>query len=259
MKCRKNKMSWLKQQLNEIKKLGVIRFQEFHFFNLKEIEECFFGMKGKVLGVSCNPTTHKHGGFSWAPLESPIHDLIHGHDSGTQGRWATMRVTSTHEEMHLANVYFPSQAKLEREDFFTPIKQDLDLPHLIVGGDWNFCSSNLGKLVDGEFTQPRQHPKCDDYLLDLDLEDVYGHYNEESSEMTFSHVDGSYMARLDRFYAQTDLLEYISPIPTILVMKGISDHRMVGMAFKDTEVVEKIKEQHYRMSKPMLKALTNKE
>ena len=102
-----------------------------------------------------------------------------------------MRVISTHEEMHLANVYFTSHSKLEREDFFTQIKQDLDLPHLIVGGDWNFCSSNLDKLVDGEFTQPRHHPKCEDCLLDLDLEDVYRHYNEESSEITFIHVDGS--------------------------------------------------------------------
>ena len=71
-KCRKNKMSWLKQQLKEIKKLGVIHFQESHFSNLKEIEECFFGMKGKILGVSCNPTNHKHDVFSWVPLESPI-------------------------------------------------------------------------------------------------------------------------------------------------------------------------------------------
>ena len=72
MKCRKNKMSWLKQQLKEIGKLGVIHFQESHFSNLKEIEECFFGMKGNTLGVSCNPTTHKHGVFSWGPLESPV-------------------------------------------------------------------------------------------------------------------------------------------------------------------------------------------
>ena len=57
-----------------------------------------------------------------------------------------MRVTSTHAEMHLANVYLPSHSKLEREDSFTRIKQDLDLPHLIVAGDWNFCSSNLDKL-----------------------------------------------------------------------------------------------------------------
>ena len=258
-KCRKNKMSWLKQQLKEIKKLGVIHFQESHFSNLGEIEECFFGMKGKILGVSCNPTNHKQGVFSWVPLESPIYDLIHDHDSGTQGRWATMRVTSVHEELHLANVYFPSDCKLSREDFFTQIKEDLDLPHLIVGGDWNFCSSNLDKLIDGDFTQPRHHPKCEDYFIDLDLEDVYRHYNEESSEMTFIHVDGRYMARLDRFYAQTDLLEFISPIPTIFVMKDISDHQMVGMSFKDDEVIEKIEEHHYRLSKPMLKALTNKE
>ena len=31
------------------------------------------------------------------------------------------------------------------------------------------------------------------------------------------------------------------------------------MAFKDTGVVEKIEEQHYKLPKPMLKALTNKE
>ena len=86
--------------------------------------------------------------------------------------------------------------------------------------------------MDGEFTQPRHHPKREDYLLDLDLEDDYRHYNEESSETTFIHVDGSYMARLDRFYAQTDLLEFISPIPTVLAMKDIPDHHMVGMAFK---------------------------
>ena len=116
--------------------------------------------------------------------------------------------------------------------------------------------------MDGEFTQPRHHPKFEDHLLDLDLEDDYRHYNEISSEMTFIHVAtsymGSYMARPYRFYAQIDLLEYISPIPTILVMKDISDHHMVGMAFKGTEVVEKIEEQPYRLSEPMLKALTNK-
>ena len=119
-------MRWLKQQLKEIKKLGVIHFQESHFSNLKEIEECFFGMKGTFLGVSCNPITHKHGVFSWVPLESPIYALIHVHDSGTQGRWVTMRVTSTRVEIHLANVYFPSHSKLERENYFTQIKQDLD-------------------------------------------------------------------------------------------------------------------------------------
>ena len=113
--------------------------------------------------------------------------------------------------------------------------------------------------MDGEFTQPRHYPEYEECLLDLDLEDVYRHYNEESSEMTFVHIDGSYMARLDRFYAQTDLLEFISPIPTVLVMKDISDRHMIGMACKDTEVVEKIEEQHYRLSKPVLKALTNKQ
>ena len=117
-----------------------------------------------------------------------------------------MRVTSIHEEIHLANVYFLSHSKLEREDFFTQIQQDLELSHLIDGGDWNFCSSNLDKPVDGEFTQPRHHPKCEDYLLDLDLEDVYRHYNEESSEITLINVDGSYMARHHRLYARTGLL-----------------------------------------------------
>ena len=92
----------------------------------------------------------------------------------------------------------------------------------------------------GEFTQPRHYPKCEDCLLDLDLEGVYRHYNEESSEIAFVHVAGSYMARLDRFYAQTDSLEFISPIHTVLVIKDTSDHHMVGMVFKDTEVVEKI-------------------
>ena len=96
------------------------------------------------------------------------------------------------------------------------------------------------------FTQPRHDDKCEDCLLDLDLEDVYIHYNEERSETIFIHVDGSYMARLDRFYAHTDLLEFISPIPTVLVMKDTSDRHMAGMAFKDTEVVEKVEEQHYR-------------
>ena len=79
-------MSWLEQQLTEIRKLGVIHFQESHFSDLKEIEECFFGMKDKVLVVSCNPTTHMHGVFSWVPLVRPMYDLIHDHDSGTQGR-----------------------------------------------------------------------------------------------------------------------------------------------------------------------------
>ena len=42
-------------------------------------------------------------------------------------------------------------------------------------------------------------------------------------------------------------------------MKDISDHHMIGMAFQDTEVVETVEAQHYRLSKPVLKALTNKE
>ena len=103
---------------------------------------------------------------------------------------------------------------------------------MIVGGNWNFCSSDLDKLVDGEFTQPRHHHKCEECLLDLDLEDVYKHYNEEGLEIIFIHVDGSYMARRDRFYVQTELPELVSPIPTVLVMKDISDHHMIGMALK---------------------------
>ena len=106
-------MSWLKQQLKEIKHLGIIHFQESHFSKLEEIEECFFGMKGKILGVSCNPSGHTRGVFSWVPLESPIYELVHDFDAGPLGRWATMRVTSTLEEIHLANVYFPSKSKLK--------------------------------------------------------------------------------------------------------------------------------------------------
>ena len=112
------------QQLKEIKNLGVIHFQETHLITLKEIEECFLGLKGKIMGASLNPEgDHKQGIFSWVPSTSPIYDLIQEHEVGLDGRWATLRIAAIHEEIFIGNVYFPSDSEVHRKK---------DLPNLML-------------------------------------------------------------------------------------------------------------------------------
>ena len=138
------------------------------------------------------------------------------------------------------------------------MKPNIDLSDLIVVGDWNFCSSALDKFDVNGPVEPTKHPLIEEIFDELDLEDVYRYYYEEEKEVTFIHENKNSFARLDRFYAQTHLLDLVAPMPTILAAV-VSDHSAVGMAFRSPEISDKIEEGQYRISRALLKLMTNKE
>ena len=255
-KSRQNKMAWVNAHIRSIKNLGIIHFQETKFKNLQEAKRCFRGMKGKVIGASFHPDRRKNGVVSWVPKCSPKHDMIEEVEVAGDGRWAVMRISSNLESLHIANGYLPSSSELARKIFMQSIKPNIDLSDLIIVGDWNFCSSALDKFDVNGSVEPTKHPLIEEILDELDLEDVYRYYYEEEKEITFIHENKNSFARLDRFYAQTHLLDLVAPMPTILGAV-VSDHSAVGMTFRTPEVSDKIEEGHYRISRVLLKLITS--
>ena len=242
---REFQLKWLKATFKSRPNLGMVHFQETKFNTPKEAREAFMGLGGKIIGTSSVTHGRKHGVVTWVPEHSPIYKLVEQVQiDTTDGRWAILRVAAKQELLHVINVYAPSEGKSERETFFDSLKDTFDLPNLMIVGDWNFVAEAIDNIqVDGN-VEPKDHPKTDAILANLELEDVFRYRNEDTIEMTFVHSNGTYQARLDRFYVQQHILNQCDSLQTVPSL-NVSDHEAIGMAYKDPVHRDRIEEPHY--------------
>ena len=249
------KRDWIKQKFKN-KKVGVIHFQETHFNTRDEALAFFMGLGGYTLGFSA-ADNRSAGVITWIPQDSPIYGIIKEQDKDLEGRWAVLKVQSQQETLYLANVYAPSDSVASREEFYSELEPKIKYPNLILGGDHNFVSDSIDRLgLDGPHTSYPHHPRAEEALENLELEDLYRFYNEEETAITFRHRNHSFFARLDRFYVCSNLTQDCQPLQTICAAT-VSDHDAIGMSYKLDIPRDKIEEPHFRMSRAFLKAVAN--
>ena len=127
-------------------------------------------------------------------------------------------------------------------------------PCILAVGDWNFVTGGLDRLSVNGHSDPSPHPYAKNYLDMHNLIDIFRYYDDESVVMTYKAEGLQRWARLDRWYAQPDLLDVCIVLPN-LSAACISDHEVIrlqyGNPFKPDEPVNPI----YRMSVPLIKQL----
>ncbi len=255
-KSREAKLNYL-NHLIKTQKPDIIHIQEHHFKSNSEMMKAFRRFGGKVVGASLATQADPYAGvLSLIPPNSSLLGLVEEHTTSQSGRYAMIRIKTPTQLNHVLNIYAPASSKGAREAFFSDLTDAPCMlePCILAVGDWNFVTGRLDRLSVNGHSDPPPHPYAENYLEMHDLIDIFRYYDDESVIMTYKSEGLQRWARLDRWYAQPDLLDLCTVLPN-LSAAGISDHEIIrlqyGNPFKPDEPINPI----YRMSVPLIKQL----
>ena len=231
-KSREPKLRWIKWLIQTYKP-DMVHFQESHFYNMSALMSAMRRFGGKVVGVSLAPCKGSYCGvFTLIPPESVLLNLVEEHSVSKDGRYAMIKIKSDHQVLHILNIYAPASGKQAREVFFGDLNQSpiMQESSIIAVGDWNFTTDRLDRINNHGYVDPEPHPIASGFLDSFELIDIFRYRDEESVEMTHSVPSEGRWARLDRWYAQPDLLDDTMVLPT-LSAAGVSDHDVIRLQY----------------------------
>ena len=255
-KSREPKLRWIKWLIQTYKP-DMVHFQESHFYNMSALMSAMRRFGGKVVGVSLAPCKGSYCGvFTLIPPESVLLNLVEEHSVSKDGRYAMIKIKSDHQVLHILNIYAPASGKQAREVFFGDLNQSpiMQESSIIAVGDWNFTTDRLDRINNHGYVDPEPHPIASGFLDSFELIDIFRYRDEESVEMTHSVPSEGRWARLDRWYAQPDLLDDTMVLPT-LSAAGVSDHDVIRLQYGNPYRNDKPTHQIYRMSVSLIKQL----
>ena len=255
-KSREPKLRWIKWLIQTYKP-DMIHFQESHFYNISALMSAMRRFGGKVVGISLAPCKGSYCGvFTLIPPESVLLNLVEEHSVSKDGRYAMIKIKTDHQVLHILNIYAPASGKQAREVFFGALNQSpiMQESSIIAVGDWNFTTDRLDRINNHGYVDPEPHPISRGFLDSFELIDIFRYRDEESVEMTHSVPSEGRWARLDRWYAQPDVLDDTMVLPT-LSAAGVSDHDVIRLQFGNPFQKDKPTHQIYRMSVAIIKQL----
>lgn len=211
----------------------VIMLQETHVHNDDEIEKFKADWKGNSLWSKSNES---HSGTAIL-FKNSLNVEILSREIDYSGRLMCIDCLLNGEKVRLINVYLLTGGQVAaKKDLIQSIAPFLNCKGLlIIGGDFNFVdNTELDKLFPGEKLSRDEDSKvreCFDELKSIyGLIDVYrSRYPNGRSYTFFSQIHKS-GSRLDRFYVNEPLLNFIASIDHLDVLW--SDHEAVKLVCK---------------------------
>ena len=255
-KSREPKLRWIKWLIQTYKP-DMIHFQESHFSSMNALMSALRRFSGKVVGVSLAPYKGSYSGvFTLIPPASALFDLVEEHSISKEGRYAMIKIKTDRQVQHILNIYAPASGKQAREVFFRDLEQSsiMQESSIIAVGDWNFTTDRLDRINNHGYVDPEPHPISSGFLDSLELIDIFRYRDDEAVQMTHSVPSEGRWARLDRWYAQPDLLDDTMVLPT-LSAAGVSDHDVIRLQYGNPYSNDKPVHQIYRMSVSLIKQL----
>ena len=252
----KKKTKWLKTLINQYKP-DMIHIQETKCASDQYTWSSFRSL-GTLLGISTSGSASA-GLVTILPKGSVLTDIATNVVVDSSGRFAIMKLETTLEIIHVANIYMPADSKAARENFSRTLDNKYNLSQiqpLMVVGDWNFVEEDIDK-VSSVNPEAVPHPVTQELLDSAELVDIFRYCNPDEQVVTFRHTSAEYRARLDRFYVSTDLLEDLSPLPTLASALAMSDHDPIGLQYKQPFQRDKPKDTYYRMSHALIQQLAD--
>ena len=250
------KLNYIKHVIKEYKP-DIIHIQEHHFKSNSDLMKAFRRFGGRVVGVSLANANDPYAGvLSLIPPNSALLSLVEDHTVSHSGRYAMIKIKSHTEVQHILNVYAPPTSKADREKFFSALQEApcMQEPSILAVGDWNYVSDRLDRLNINGHSDPTPHPLSEQFLESHELIDIFRYYDDEAVTMTYKSEGTQRWARLDRWYAQPDLLDECMVLSN-LSAAGVSDHEIIrlqyGNPFKPDTPLNPV----YRMSVALIKQL----
>jgi len=163
---------------------------------------------------------------------SSLLSLVEDHTVSHSGRYAVIQIKSHTEVMHILNIYAPPTSKADREKFFSALQEApcMQEPSILAVGDWNYVSDRLDRLNINGHSDPTPHPLSEQFLESHELIDIFGYYDDEAVTMTYKSEGIQRWARLDRWYAQPDLMDDCMVLSNISAA-GVSGHEIIRLQY----------------------------
>uniref|UniRef100_A0A3B5MBT9 exodeoxyribonuclease III n=1 Tax=Xiphophorus couchianus TaxID=32473 RepID=A0A3B5MBT9_9TELE len=130
----------------------------------------------------------------------------------------------------LGSVYGPN---INDEDFFAVLLSqiaEMDCPNILIGGDFNCSLCPHMDRCPPQNTQSKNSRAVKNILEELDLMDIWRHFNPSIKSFTFHSLPHSTLTRIDYLFISNHLVHLVEE--TEIGIISLSDHAPVRLAMQ---------------------------